>query len=93
LYQFLVVTHYGYLVLKMPSPNDIIKIRRDHSAGVSMMEKLGAATAHEVVAGQGAPDQALSSSCQCASPFAPRVQLSDSEDVLVMVVQIGVDAA
>jgi hypothetical protein len=40
LYQFMAITHYGYLVLKMSSPNDIIKIRGDRSAGVSMLEKL-----------------------------------------------------
>jgi hypothetical protein len=27
LYQFIAVAHYGYLVLKMPSPNDVLKIR------------------------------------------------------------------
>jgi hypothetical protein len=27
LYQFMVVAHYGYLVLKMPSPNGVLKIR------------------------------------------------------------------
>jgi hypothetical protein len=26
LYQFMMVAHYRYLVLKMPSPNDVIKI-------------------------------------------------------------------
>jgi hypothetical protein len=31
LYQFMAVTHFGYLVLKMPEPNDIIKIREDHT--------------------------------------------------------------
>jgi hypothetical protein len=40
LYQFMAITHYGYLVLKMPSPNDIINIRGDHSAGVSPLQKL-----------------------------------------------------
>jgi hypothetical protein len=34
LYQFIAVAHYGYLVLKMPSPNNIIKIRGDRTAGV-----------------------------------------------------------
>jgi hypothetical protein len=38
----MVVTHYGYLVLKMPSPNGIIKVRGDHSTGISMLEKLQA---------------------------------------------------
>jgi hypothetical protein len=27
LYQFMAVAHYGYLVLNMPSPNGVLKIR------------------------------------------------------------------
>jgi hypothetical protein len=42
LYQFMVVTHYGYLVLKMPSTNDILKIRGDYDAGACALEKLQA---------------------------------------------------
>jgi hypothetical protein len=42
LYRFMVVAHYGYLALKMPSPNSIIKIRGDHSVGVFMLVKLQA---------------------------------------------------
>jgi hypothetical protein len=33
LYQFMVVAHYGYLVLKMPSPKGVIKIRGGRDAG------------------------------------------------------------
>jgi hypothetical protein len=40
LYQFMAVSHYGYLVLKMSSPNDILKIRKDRNVGVSALEKL-----------------------------------------------------
>jgi hypothetical protein len=40
LYQFMAVTHYGYLVLKMPSPNGILKIHGDHDAGGCALEKL-----------------------------------------------------
>jgi hypothetical protein len=40
LYQFMAVTHYGYLVLKISSPNGILKIRGDHNVGVSTLEKL-----------------------------------------------------
>jgi hypothetical protein len=36
------ITHYGYLVLKMLSPNSIIKIHVDRDADVSMLEKLQA---------------------------------------------------
>jgi hypothetical protein len=45
LYQFMAVAHYGYLVLKMSSPNDVLKICRDHEAGVSALEKLQALAA------------------------------------------------
>jgi hypothetical protein len=63
LYQFMVVAHYGYLVLKMPTPNDIIKVRVDRSTGVSTLEKLQAlAVAQETTIGYGKPDQAPSSS-------------------------------
>jgi hypothetical protein len=57
LYQFMVVAHYGYLVLKMPSPNGVIKIHGDRSAGVFALEKLHAlAAAHEGAARPGDQD-------------------------------------
>jgi hypothetical protein len=63
LYQFMVIAHYGYLVLKMPSPNYIIKIHEDCSTGVSALEKIQAlAVAHEATAGHGDPDLTPSSS-------------------------------
>jgi hypothetical protein len=34
------IAHYGYLILKMLSPNGIIKIRGDCIAGVFALEKL-----------------------------------------------------
>jgi hypothetical protein len=74
LYQFMTIAHYGYLVLKMPSPNGIIKIHGDRSTSIFMLEKLQAlVAAHEVAAGQGAPDQASSSSRQHVSSSAPHV--------------------
>jgi hypothetical protein len=33
------VTHYGYLVQKMSSPNAIIKIRADRAACIFALEK------------------------------------------------------
>jgi hypothetical protein len=71
----------------MPSPNDIIKVREDHSADVFELEKLQAlAVAHEVAAGQGAPDQTPLSSRQRISSSTLRVQPLDDEDVLVKIV-------
>jgi hypothetical protein len=40
LYQFMVVAHYGYLVLKMPSPNSTLMVRGDRDVGISVLEKL-----------------------------------------------------
>jgi hypothetical protein len=34
LYQFMVVAHYGYLVLKMSSPNDILGIQGPVTRGL-----------------------------------------------------------
>jgi hypothetical protein len=55
LYQFMAVAHYRYLVLKMSSPNGILRIRGDRDAGAYALEKLQAlAAAREVVAEPGA---------------------------------------
>jgi hypothetical protein len=63
LYQFIIVAHYGYLVLKMPSLNDVLKIHGDREAGVSALEKLQALAAqHEAAARPGSPDLAPLSS-------------------------------
>jgi hypothetical protein len=87
LYQFMTVAHYGYLVLKMPSSNGILKIRGDHDAGVCALEKLQAlAAAREAAEEPGGQDLAPSSSCQRGSASAPRVQ---PEDVPVKTVQVG----
>jgi hypothetical protein len=57
LYPFMAIAHYGYLVLKMLSPNSIIKIHRDRSDNVFMLEKLLAlVVAQEAAAGYGVPD-------------------------------------
>jgi hypothetical protein len=45
LYQFMTVAHYGYLVLKMPSPNGVLKIQGDRDAGACALEKLQALAA------------------------------------------------
>jgi hypothetical protein len=45
LYQFMTVAHYGYLVLKMPSSNGVLRIRGGRNAGVSALEKLQALAA------------------------------------------------
>jgi hypothetical protein len=42
LYRFLAVAHYGYLVLKMPSPAGVVTVQSDRAAAVVAVEKLHA---------------------------------------------------
>jgi hypothetical protein len=94
LYQFMAVTHYGYLVLKMSSPNIVLKIRGDRNAGATVLEKLQAlATQHEGAAGLGGQDQAPSNSCQRGSSSAPHVQPSGNDDVPMKTIQIRTNPA
>jgi hypothetical protein len=63
LYQFMVVAHYGYLVLKIQSPNDVLKIRGDRDTGACALEKLQALTAAPKAAAEpGGQDPAPPSS-------------------------------
>jgi hypothetical protein len=40
LYQFMTVAHYEYLILKISSSNDVLKIWRDRDTGPCALEKL-----------------------------------------------------
>jgi hypothetical protein len=92
--KFMVVAHYRYLVLKMTSPNGVLKIRGDREVGVSALEKLQALAAqHEAAAGLESSNLAPSSTRQRGSSLAPRVQSSTKEDIPMKTVQIGADAA
>jgi hypothetical protein len=93
LYQFMAAAHYGYLILKMPSPNGVLKIRGDREAGACTLEKLQAlAAARKAVEEHGGQDSAPPSSCQRGSDTAPRVQPSSKEDVPMKTVQVRAEA-
>jgi hypothetical protein len=93
LYQFMAVAHYGYLVLKMPSPNGVLKIQGDRDTGACALEKLQAlAVAREAAEEPGGQDPAPSSSRQRSSVSAPRVQPSGKEDIRVNTAQDGTEA-
>jgi hypothetical protein len=73
--------HYGYLILKMSSPNGIIKVRGDRSVDVSALEKLQAlAAAYEAAAGHGRP---------AGRTRHPRVHASAARRISV--IQISID--
>jgi hypothetical protein len=93
LYQFMAVTHYRYLVLKMPSTNGVLKIRGENDAGACALEKLQAlAVAHKAAAEPGGQDPAPPSSRQRGSVSAPHVQPSGKEDTPLKTVQVRAEA-
>jgi hypothetical protein len=72
LYQFMAVAHYGYLVLKMPSPKGVLKIWGDRDVGVSALEKIQAlAVAREATEEPGARTSHHRARASAARPQHP----------------------
>jgi len=88
LYRLLAIAHYGYLVLKMPSPAGVLTVRGDRTAAVAAVEKLHA-LASEAAHSEGDP----STSRARAPAKAHKVQPFDPDDVPVKTVQIGADSS
>jgi hypothetical protein len=51
LYRFMAIAHYGYLVLKMPSPTGVLTMQGDRTAALAAVEKL-----HTLAAETARPD-------------------------------------
>jgi hypothetical protein len=92
LYRFMVVAHYGYLVLKMPSPTGVLTVQSDRAAAVVAVEKLHA-LATGLAPAVSAEGSDPSSSRAKAPAKAPKVRPSDTDDVPVKTVQVGVEAS
>jgi hypothetical protein len=90
LYRFMAVTHYGYLVLKMPSPAGVLTVQGDQTAVVAAVQKL-----HALAAGLApAADTEVSdpSPSRTRAPTkAPKVRPSDMDDVPVKTIQVGAE--
>jgi hypothetical protein len=92
LHWFMAVAHYGYLVLKMPSPAGVLTMQSDRTAAMVVVEKL-----HALAAGlaptAGAEGSDPSSSRAKALAKAPRVRPSDTDDVPMKTIQVGAEAS
>jgi hypothetical protein len=92
LYRFMAVAHYGYLVLKMPSPAGVLTVHSDRTAGIVAVERL-----HVLAAGlapaAGAEGSDPSSSRAKARAKAPKVRPSDTDSVPVKTIQVGPEAS
>jgi hypothetical protein len=87
LYRFMDIAHYGYLVLKMPSPAGVLTMQGDRATALAAVEKL-----HALAAEAARPDDGgrnSSTSGTKAPSKVPKVRPSGADDVLVKAVQLS----
>jgi hypothetical protein len=89
-YRFMAVAHYGYLVLKMPSPAGVLTMQGDRTTVVAAVEKLHA-LAVGIAPAACAEGSDPSPSCARALAKAPKVYPSDTDDVPVKTIQVGTE--
>jgi hypothetical protein len=92
LYRFMAIAHYGYLVLKMPSPAGILTIQSNRAAAVVAVKKLHA-LATGLAPAAGAQGSDPSTSRAKALPKAPKVRPSDTDDVPVKTVHVRAETS
>jgi hypothetical protein len=82
LYRFMDIAHYGYLVLKMPSPTGVLTVRGDRAAALVAVEKLHALTAEAARPDDGGRNPSTSGT------KVPKVRPSGADNVPVKAVQL-----
>jgi hypothetical protein len=90
LYRFMAIAHYGYLVLKMPSPAGVLTVRGDHVAALAAVENL-----HALAIETARPDDVgrnPSTSGTKAPTKVPKVWPSGAYDVPVKAIRLCVDS-
>jgi hypothetical protein len=91
LYRFMAIAHYGYLVLKMPSPAGVLTVRGDRAVTVTVVEKL-----HALAAEAARPDDRgkdPSTFGAKAPAKVPKVQLFGANGGPVKTIQVGTDSS
>jgi hypothetical protein len=91
LYRFMVIAHYGYLVLKMSSPASVLTVWGDRPAALAAVEKL-----HALAAEAARPDDEgrdPSTSCTKAPAKVPKVQPSSADGVPVKTIRLSGDSS
>jgi hypothetical protein len=91
LYWFMVIAHYGYLVLKMMSPAGVLTVRGDRVAAVTAVEKLHALATEAARSDDGGKDPSTSGTKVLTK--VPKVQPSEADDGPIKTIQVGVDSS
>jgi hypothetical protein len=90
LYRFMAIAHYGYLVLKMPSPAGVLIVRGDRATAVAAVEKLHALAAEAAHPDDGGRDPSTSGTKATAK--VPKVRSSGADDVPVKAIRLTADS-
>jgi hypothetical protein len=91
LYRFMAITHYGYLVLKMPSLAGVLTMWGDHAAALAAVEKLHALGAETARPNDRGRDPSTSGTK--APTKVPMVQPSRADGGPIKAIQVGVDCS
>jgi hypothetical protein len=84
------IAHYGYLVLKMPSPVGVLTVRGDHAAALAAVEMLHALAAETARPDDGRRDSSTSDTK--APTKVPKVRPSRADDVPVKAIRLCADS-
>jgi hypothetical protein len=90
LYRFMAIAHYGYLVLKMPSPTGVLTVRGDRAAVLAAVEKLHALAAEIARSNDGGGNPSTPGTK--ALPKVPKVQPSGADGIPVKAIQLTADS-
>jgi hypothetical protein len=80
------IAHYGYLVLKMPSPAGVLTVRGDRAAALAAVENLHALAAETTHPDDGGGNPSTSGT------KVPKVWPSDVNDIPVKAIRLYVDS-
>jgi hypothetical protein len=90
LYRFMAIAHYGYLVLKMPSPAGVLTVQGDRAAALAAVEKLHALVAETARLDDGGRNPSTSGAK--APTKVPKVRPSGADDVPVKAIRLCADS-
>jgi hypothetical protein len=90
LYRFMAIAHYGYLVLKMPSPAGVLTVRGDRAAALAAMENLHALAVETACPDDGGRNPSTSDTK--APTKVSKVRPSRADDVPVKAIRLCTDS-
>jgi hypothetical protein len=89
LYRFMAIAHYGYLVLKMPSPAGVLIVWGDRAAALAAVEKLHALATETTRPNDGGRNPSTSGT---KVPKVPKVRPFGTDNVPVKAIWLCADS-